>query len=415
MLKLDTLISNVDRLLTLDPIQGGSDLGVLEDAAVGIVGEKVAWIGPTAQAPGAATIIEARGLLATPGLVDCHTHAVWAGSRASEWRRRLSGVPYAEILEQGGGILSTVAATRAASDEELLAGCVARLRAAASRGITTVEIKSGYGLDPAQERRCLRIARRAGEIVGVRVFTTFLGAHTIPPELRHDREAYVQQVIQEQLPAVLDVADFADVFIDRGAFTLDEGERILRAAQEAGLGVRVHAEQLSATGAASLAARLGALSADHLERLPPHAASELARAGTVAVLLPGACLYLNDPSPPVQALRDAEVPMAVATDLNPGSSPTGDLWACATLACVLMGLTIEEALVGITRNAGRALGRSDLGILRVGGPADLALYAPPPGDPVHEDALVQRLEGHRATLTLCEGRVLYGATDYSPT
>lgn len=413
-MQLDYLISDVDRLLTLDPASGEGPLGVLERASIGVRAGKIAWIGPSASAPPSARRVEGSGLLCLPGLIDAHTHAIWAGSRASEWRRRLTGVPYAEILEAGGGILSTVAATRAASDQELLDGCEARLRAAVARGITTVEVKSGYGLSPEHERRCLALAREAGRRAGVRVLTTFLGAHTVPAEWRHDREAYVRQVIEEQLPLVAPVADFADVFIDRGAFTLSEGEAILRAARDHGLGLRVHAEQITSTGAGALAAALGALSADHLERLPPEHAEELAAAGTVAVLLPGACLYLRDPAPPVHALRRAGVPMAIATDLNPGSSPTGDLWACATLACVLMGLTIEEAIIGVTRNAARALGLSEAGWIRVGAPADLALMPPPPGEAAHEDALVQRLEGHRAALVLREGVPIFDPSGLLP-
>jgi len=401
----DMVVVGIERLLTMVASDWGGVLGVVEGAAVAIRDGRIAWVGTSDQAPSSPIIIDGAGCVGVPGLVDCHTHAVWAGSRAGEWRARLSGASYAEILESGGGIHATVRATRAATDRALVDGCAARLSAALDRGITTIEVKSGYGLTAHDERRCLVAARRAGQQVGVRVLTTFLGAHTVPAEHRATREAYVRSILQEQLPAVREVADFADAFIDRGAFTLDEGARVLRAAAAAGLGIKVHAEQLSVTGAAALAAELGAVSVDHLERMPPEVASELARAGTVAVLLPGACLYLGDPSPPIQALRAAGVPMAVATDLNPGSSPIGDLWACATLSCVLMRLTIEEALLGITRNAALALGRPDLGVVRVGAPADLVLMAPPAGEPAHEDALVQRLDGHRAELVVVGGRV----------
>ncbi len=402
-MRMDAVIVGIDRLLTLDPAHGGA-LGALDGAAVAWKDGRVAWVGPSAAAPAADRRIDGAGCVGLPGLVDAHTHAVWAGSRAGEWRRRLAGASYAEILEEGGGILSTVAATRAASDDALVDGCAARLGAALDRGITTVEVKSGYGLHPVHERRCLVAARAAGARTGARVFTTFLGAHAIPAEYRHDREAYVRSVIEEQLPAVRDVADFADAFIDRGAFTVDEGARVLRAARDAGLRLRVHAEQIAETGAARLAAELGAVSIDHLERLPLDAIPAIAASGAVAVLLPGACLYLHDPAPPVAALRAAGVPMAVATDLNPGSSPIGDLWACATLACVLLGLTIEEAIVGITRNAARSLGRDDLGVLRAGAVADVVLMRPPPAEPPHEDALVQRIDGHRASLVVVDGR-----------
>jgi imidazolonepropionase len=403
------VVRRIPRLLTMDPARGAGPLGALTSAAVAFEGDRVAWVGPDAEAPDGERTMDGSGCVGLPGLVDCHTHTVWAGSRADEFRRRLAGASYADILEAGGGILSTVEATRAASDEELASTAAARLAAALDRGITTVEVKSGYGLTPAHERRCLVAAREAGRRAGVRVHTTFLGAHTVPRELRDYRAAYVRQVVEEQLPAVADVADDVDVYVDRGAFTVEEGRTILEAGRALGLGVRVHAEQIAHTGAASMAAGLGARSADHLERLDETGIAAMARAGTVAVLLPGAMLHLRDMAPPVAALRAAGVPMAVASDLNPGSSPVGDLWACATLACILMGLTVEEALLGITRHGARALGRFGLGWLGPGSAGDLALVAPPPGEPIHEDALVQRLDGHRARVVVRAGRVVRAA------
>jgi len=399
-------LRGIDRLLTLDPAIGTGPLGLIEDATAVFEGGRVRWIGPTRQAPQTARSIDGSGCVGLPGLVDCHTHSVWAGSRAGEWRRRLAGEDYSTILEQGGGILSTVRATREASREQLLADCTARLSAALDRGITTVEVKSGYGLSPEHERRCLEVARQAGQQANVHVHLTFLGAHTVPAELRGDRAAYVRQVIEEQLPAVADLADDIDVYVDRGAFTVQEGRAILSAGRELGLGVRAHAEQIGHTGIAAEAARLGARSADHLERLDDAGIQAMAQAGTVAVLLPLAMVYLRDVAPPVQALRQAGVPMAVATDLNPGTAPSGDLWAAATLACITMGLTVEEALQGITVHGARALGRTDRGRLAPDLPADLALFQTPPGEPVHEDVLVQRLDGHRATLVVKDGRVV---------
>jgi imidazolonepropionase len=264
-------------------------------------------------------------------------------------------------------------------------------------GVTTVEIKSGYGLSPEHEAKMLRAARAAAGPVDV--VTTFLGAHARPP----GRGDYVDEVVGEQLDACAGLADAIDVYCDRGAFTLHETERVLRAGKARGLAVRVHAEQVAYTGAAALAASMGALSADHLEQLDDAGVAAMAAAGTVAVLLPGAMLYLRDPAPPVAKLRAAGVPLAVGTDFNPGSSPVRDLWGCATLACLTMGFTVREALAGITSVAARALGKRDVGVVRVGAKADLALYAPPPGEPAEARVLVQYLGPHRASVVLKDG------------
>ncbi|MEZ4241520.1 MAG: imidazolonepropionase [Myxococcota bacterium] len=385
-----TLVHDIDLLLTMDPEAGEGRLGALRDAAIRFEGDRVAWIGPTAAAErGADEVVSGRGCVALPGLVDCHTHAVWAGSRADEFERRLAGEDYTAILKAGGGILSTVRATRAASEDELVALGAARLSRLAARGVTAVEVKSGYGLTPQGERKLLVAARRAAEAAGLRLSRTFLGAHTVPAEWRHDRAAYVAQVIEEQLPLCAPEADAIDVYVDDGAFTVAEGEAILRAGQRHGLAARIHAEQVAATGAARMAAGLGARSADHLERIDPAGIDALAAAGTVGVLLPGAMTYLRDPAPPVGALREAGVRLAVATDLNPGTSPVADPWVCATLAAVSMRLPVEDVLLGLTRHGAAAIGRDDLGVVQVGGPADLALVAPPPGEPASAAALVQ--------------------------
>ena len=401
------VIRNIARAYTIDetnscrPSVGTGPLTIhCEDGIIrGIDSDK--------KAPPCDIEIDGSGLIATPGLVDCHTHAVWAGSRADEFRRRLAGASYSEILESGGGILSTVAATRAATDSELEAFAIGRLQQCVGRGVTTMEIKSGYGLRAADELRILRAAKRAGQKVGIRVFTTFLGAHAIPQEYRARRESYVNNVIEEQLPVVVDDADFIDVYVDKGAFTVEEGRRILEAGQQLGLGIRVHAEQVAFTGAARMAAELGALSADHLERIDAQGIECMAKNGTVAVLLPGAMLYLRDSSPPVERLRAAGVPMAVATDLNPGSSPVNDLWACASLACITMGLTVDEALRGITKNGARALGQPDLGVLKVGGPADIALFRPLPGESAEIVPFIQHLSGPTAEYVLVGGEVIF--------
>jgi len=383
-------VVHVPLLLTMVEGQGEGRLGAMRDAAVALEAGKVVWLGPSSEAPTAPEVHRMEGV-GLPALVDCHTHAVWAGSRSDEFLRRLEGVPYIEILEAGGGILSTVRASREATEDQLVALAARRLGRLAARGTGTVEVKSGYGLAPEAEERLLRAARRAGEQAGVRVLTTFLGAHAIPAEWRHDRAAYVDQVVEEQLPRCAPHADFIDVYVDRGAFTVDEGRRVLSAGRALGLGVRVHAEQVAFTGAAAMAAELGALSADHLERIDEKGIAAMAEAGTIAGLLPGAMLYLRDPSPPVAAMREAGLRFAVATDLNPGSSPVADLWTCATLAAVTMGLTVDEALLGITAVAADALGRPELGRVRVGGPSELIVVAPPPGEPPSSAALVQHL------------------------
>ena len=399
----DVVVRGLPLLLTMDTDRPGP-LGAVTDAAVAVVDGRVAWVGADADAPSATREIDGSGLIALPGLVDCHTHAVWAGSRSDEFERRLAGETYASILEGGGGILSTVRATRAADDETLVRLCAARLARMRENGVTTVEVKGGYGLDPVNEPRMLRCAVLAGQRADVWVVPTFLGAHAIPPEYRADRAAYVRQIIDEQLPAVLGVAEAIDAFVDRGAFTLDEGIAILTAGRAAGLRVRIHAEQIVHTGIAAAAAALGALSADHLERLDDAGIAAMARSGTVAVLLPAAMLYLHDPSPPIPAMRAAGVRFAVATDLNPGSSPVSDLWMCATLACVTMGLTVDEALRGITVNAAAAIGHADRGVIRVGAVGDLILVEPPPGEPLAAASLVQHIGGSRVRTVIRGGR-----------
>lgn len=385
------VIRRIDTLLTMDPAVGVGRLGRIDGGAVAFDGQRVLWVGPDAEAPDAPEVVDGRGCVALPGLVDCHTHSVWMGSRAREFEARLAGAHYSEILEAGGGILSTVRATREASEAELVDVAARRLAGMAARGVTTVEVKSGYGLEPGAEARSLRAAREAGRRAGVRVMTTFLGAHAVPVEHRGDRAGYVEEVVTRQLAAVEGLADFVDVYVDRGAFTVDEGRRVLEAGARAGLRPRIHAEQVAFTGSARMAAELGALSADHLERIDDDGIAAMAASGTVAVLLPGAMLYLRDDAPPVAKLREAGVPLAVATDFNPGTSPVADLWACATLACVLMGLTVEEALLGVTAVAARALGRPDLGRIAVDAPADLVLVRPPPGEPCEPASLVQYL------------------------
>lgn len=386
-MEVSTVIHGISRLYTMDPSREG--LGIIDDAAVAMKAGKVCWVGQSSAAPDCDNRVDGQGLIGLPGLIDPHTHSVWAGSRADEFARRLAGANYADILEAGGGILSTVKATREATEESLREHAKRRLQYMRSRGVTTVEVKSGYGLCPRTELSMLRAADPANHNMGV--VRTFLGAHTVPADFRSRRSAYVEQIIDEQLPLCAPHADFIDVYCDRGAFDLDEAIAILSAGKAMGLKVRAHAEQVSHTGIAEAAAKLGATALDHLERVDEAGISAMADAGTVAVLLPGAQLYLGDHAPPVAALREAGVPIAIGTDLNPGSSPIHDIWTAATLACLIQGLTMHEAILGITRHAGTALGLPDAGWIGTGSRADLALFAPPAGEPATIESLLQHM------------------------
>ena len=358
--------------------------GLIEDAAILIEGSRITWLGPRAQAPSGHETHDCAGRLATPGLIDCHTHLVYGGSRAQEFEQRLTGVSYAEIAKAGGGIASTVRATRSQTAADLAASALKRLDCLLAEGVTTIEIKSGYGLDRVTEIKMLKVARELGQWRPVDVVTSYLGAHALPPEFRVDRAAYLDLICNDVLPAVADakLADAVDAFCEGIAFSVEETRRVFEAARALGLPVKLHAEQLSNLGGAKLAAAFGALSVDHIEYLDQEGVEALARSGTVAVLLPGAFYYLREKqAPPVSLLRAAGVPMAVATDLNPGSSPIHSILAAMNMACVLFGLTPEEALSGTTRNAARALGLSDRGVLAPGMKADIALWdAERPGD-----------------------------------
>jgi len=349
--------------------------------AVAVAGERIAWAGPAAALPAgasAAVTWPVGGRVVTPGLVDCHTHLLFGGDRAGEWEQRLAGAGYEAIAAAGGGIGATVRATRAAPDDELLAGAVTRAAALAARGVTTVEVKSGYGLDLDTELRMLRLARRLPGLVPVDVVTTFLGAHTVPPEFAGDADGYVAFVCDEVLPAVAaeGLADAVDGFCERITFDTGQVDRVLAAAGRLGLPVKLHADQLSDGGGAALAARHRALSADHLEHASPEGVAALAGSGTVAVLLPGAAYVLRDDAvPPVDALRRAGVLMAVATDCNPGTSPLVSLPLAMHLACTRFGLTVAEAIAGTTAHAARALGLAgEVGVLAPGARADLVVW-----------------------------------------
>jgi len=354
--------------------------GLVEDAALVVEDGRIAWVGPRQEMPatlrGAAQEHDAKGALITPGLIDCHTHLVWGGDRAGEFEARLQGASYEEIARAGGGIVSTVRATREASEEALLAASQRRLDALLAEGLTTIEIKSGYGLSEDAEAKCLRVARRLGSDNALTVRTTFLGAHAVPPEFQGRADDYIDEVCR-MLPKLhaQGLVDAVDAFCESIGFSLRQTQRVFDAARMLGLPVKLHAEQLSDSAGAELAASYGALSCDHLEWLSESGARAMARAGTVAVLLPGAFYFLRDTKlPPIAQLRAQGVPMAVATDCNPGTSPCTSLLLMLNMACTLFRLTPEEALAGVTRHAARALGLADRGVLAPGLRADFVLW-----------------------------------------
>ncbi len=354
-----------------------SPYGAIGDGVIAVKGQRISWVGPRSSwNQKASEEHDVRGAWITPGLVDCHTHLVYAGNRAHEFELLLRGATYEDIARAGGGILSTVRSTRAASEEELLDASRKRLACWMREGAAVIEVKSGYGLDRDTELKMLRTARRLGTEITVK--TTFLGAHAIPPEYAGRAEEYVDFVCQEVLPAALEekLIDAVDVFCERIAFDVRQATRVLQKARALGLAVKLHADQLSDLGGAALAARHGALSADHLEFSNEQGIEAMARAGSVAVLLPGAFYFLRETRlPPIEALRRHAVPIAIATDHNPGSSPLSSPLLAVNMACTLFRLTPEEALAGMTRNGARALGmQASHGTLETGKAADFALW-----------------------------------------
>lgn len=365
--------------------------GLRDGWAIGVHNDRVAAILPPGAAiPPRVPLTDCKGRLITPGLIDCHTHLIFGGSRAAEWEMRLSGIPYTEIARRGGGILSTVRATRAMTEDELVEAAVPRLHALASEGVTCVEIKSGYGLTLGDELKMLRAARRLGERVNVEVSPTLLAAHAVPPEYAGRADDYVTLIVDEIIPVVAreNLAESVDVFCESIAFTPAQCDRIFAAATKHGLGVKGHVEQLSNSHGAELVARHAGWSADHLEYLDAGGIRAMKHAGTVAVLLPGAYYFLREKqAPPVERLRAAEVSMAVATDLNPGTSPFASIRLAMNMGCVLFGLTPEEALAGATREAACALGRDHrLGTLEPGKEATFLVW-----DVVHPAEIVLQL------------------------
>ncbi|HLL17538.1 MAG TPA: imidazolonepropionase [Rubrivivax sp.] len=394
----------------LATMQAGTPWGWVDRGALLVRGETLQWVGPIDALPAEADIddeIDLQGALVTPGLVDCHTHLVYGGDRAAEFEQRLQGASYQDIARAGGGIVSTVKATRAATDGQLFDSAKARARSLMADGVTTLEIKSGYGLSAEHEARCLAVARRLGRELPVSVRTTSLAAHALPPEFVGRPDDYIEQAclwLAEQQQAGL--VDAVDGFCDPIGFTPAQTERIFATAAALNLPIKLHAEQLSDQGGAQLAARYGALSCDHLEHLSPDGIAAMQHAGSVAVLLPGAYYFLRDTTlPPVHGLREAGVPMAVASDHNPGSSPTLSLLLMLNMACTLFRLTPEEAWRGVTVHAARALGLADRGILQAGLRADFVVWR----DVEHPRELAYRF-GERPA-----NQVIFGGRSRTPT
>lgn len=380
----DNLWLNVNLATMANHLDYSEPYGAVYDAAIAVKNGKIAWLGKMADLPDfsempAKNIFKMHNQWVTPGLIDCHTHLIFGGQRADEFSRKLQGESYESILASGGGILSTVCATRAASFDMLLALSLERAKFALSQGVTTLEIKSGYGLDLESELKILRVAKRLGELLPITIKATCLAAHVVPPEYKNKRNDYINWIIQELLPQIKqeNLASSIDVFCEKIAFTLDETEKLLSAAKALGFSVKVHAEQLSAFGATQLAARYQALSADHLEYATETDVLALKTANTVAVLLPGAFYFLRETqTPPIDLFRQHQVPVALATDFNPGTSPINSLLSIMNLACVLWRFTPEEALRCVTINAAQALGlASEMGSLAIGKNADFVFWS----------------------------------------
>jgi imidazolonepropionase len=362
---------------------GIDGFGIIKNAAIGVQDKKIAWIGAAAELPGkpetlSANIHDGDGKWVTPALIDCHTHLIYAGDRAAEFEQRLQGVSYADIAKAGGGILSTVRATREATEQQLYDSALKRVKILMNEGVTTFEVKSGYGLDLATEKKMLRVATRLRDELGLRIQRTFLGAHALPPEYVGRADDYIDSICNDMLPSLDEekLVDAVDGFCENIGFTRAQMEKVFRVAHALGLPVKLHAEQLSNQQGAELAAQYHGLSADHIEYLDEEGVKAMAAAGTTAVLLPGAFYFLREKQlPPVDLLRHYKVPIAIATDHNPGTSPTLSLLLMLNMACTLFRLTPEEALAGVTRYAARALGYQDIcGTLERGKAAEFVLW-----------------------------------------
>lgn len=377
--QFDAIWHNVQLATMTD---NGQPYGTVIDGALAVKDGVIAWCGPKAELPPcdllATPLYDGQGQWVLPGFIDCHTHLVYAGSRANEFEMRLNGASYQDIAAAGGGIKSTVAATRAASHEELFVLGKDRLNALLSQGVSTVEIKSGYGLDLATEQKILEVAKLLDEHHPIAIEKTFLGAHALPAEYANDSDGYIKLVVETMLPELHQqgLVDAVDVFCEGIGFSVAQSRLLFEKAKSLGLPVKAHAEQLSALGGASLVAEFAGLSADHIEYLTENDVKAMAAAGTVAVLLPGAFYFLRETKmPPIDLLRQYQVPMAISTDLNPGTSPLCNLPLMLNMACTLFKLTPQEALQGVTVHAAKALGKTDRGVLAAGKKADFALYA----------------------------------------
>jgi imidazolonepropionase len=404
------VLRNIGCLATCRPEGGQAEIHAARGAAVAWEGRTIRWAGPESELPAeyaGADVLDAGGRLVVPGLVDCHTHLVFGGWRGDEFEKRLQGATYLDIARAGGGIMSTVRATRAASDEELHRRAVAALEGMRRLGVTTVECKSGYGLDRETELRILRMYRRLAGETPTRLVATFLGAHVVPTEHRNDRGAYLRLLLDDLIPAIAaeGLASCCDVFVEETAFSVEEGRRVLLAGRAAGLAPKLHADQLSSCGGAELAAEVGALSADHLECASDAGVAAMARAGVVAVSLPIATLYLRQAPMPARRFIEAGVPVAVATDFNPGSAPSYDLPLAMMLACNLQRMTPAEALKGATSIAARALGlTAEVGAVAPGYRADLAVIDAP--DVNH---WMYHFRPNACVLTVAAGQVCWSA------
>lgn len=395
----------------LATMAGPEPYGLVPDAALAVSEGVITWLGPFEELPpdylgSARDVHQLKGALVTPGFIDCHTHVVYAGNRAGEFAMRLQGATYQEIAGAGGGIASTVRATRSSDEQELFRQSAARVRAMLAQGVATLEIKSGYGLDTESELKTLRVAKRLGSELGIEVHPTFLGAHALPPEYAGQPEAYLDLLIDQMLPAVAEqkIATAVDAYCEGIGFSPSQVERLFEAAGRYGFKLKLHAEQFSNLGGVALAARWGALSADHLEHLDEAGVEALSGSGTTAVLLPGAYYFLGETQkPPIELLRKAGVPMAVSTDCNPGTSPCLSLPLMMNMACVLLGLTPAEALAGVTVNAARALGLAgEVGTLEAGKRADLAVW-----DVEHPDELSYDFGTNHCQMVVKNGRLIY--------
>ena len=392
----------------LATMQEGQDAnyGLIEDGALVVEGEHLAWVGIRSEMPAqychGAVLHDAQHALITPGLIDCHTHLVYGGHRANEFELRLNGASYEDIARAGGGIKSTVQATRLATEAQLFEAATKRLTNLLKEGVTTLEVKSGYGLSLAQEAKCLRVARQLAQHHPVQIKNTFLGAHAVPPEFQDNPDAYIDSVVAMIEPLKAEgLIDAVDAFCDRIGFTYAQTEKVFKEAQRLNLPVKLHAEQLTDSHGASLAAKYGALSCDHLEWLSEEGAAAMSKASTVAVLLPGAFYFLRETKlPPIELLRQHQVPMAISTDSNPGSSPCTSILLMLNMACTFMRLTPQEALAGVTRIAAQALGLKDRGILNAAQRADFVLW-----DVKHPAELAYAFGSNPCLSTVWGGRV----------